>query len=177
MAAESLGGFGGFLSRKFRRFDFQLGRRNCQKFLKDHFVLPLEGKTGMTDEDGNTFMTENIEMVRNNSVFRNSVNFDAFSCTDSAKDRVLPIIPLCGEALPEVPLIPRGNIRMTEDELQELRLPIIRRLTAVAGALSGRLIKSGFSRWVVSAVVWLKKQDAADVIMDVIRKDLKEKNL
>ncbi|NMC48987.1 MAG: hypothetical protein GYA47_06105 [Desulfovibrio sp.] len=177
MAAESLGGFGGFLSRKFRQFDFQLGRRNCQKFLKDHFVLPLEGKTGVTDEDGNTFMTENLELVRSNSVFRNSVNFDTFSYKDSEKHPVLPIIPLCGEAFPPVHLIPRGNIRMTEDELQELRQPIIRRLTAVAGALSGRMIKSGLFRWVVSVAVWFKKQDMADSILDAIRTDLKKKNL
>lgn len=174
MAAESLGGFGGFLSKKFRRFDFQLGRRNCQKFLKDHFALPLEGKTGVTDEDGNTFMTENLEMVRNNSVFRNSVDFDTFSYKHSEEHRILPIIPLCGEAIPPVPLIPRETIRMTEDELKELRQPIIKRLTAVAGALSARMIKSGFFRWLVSVFMWLKKQDMADSILDVVRKDLEK---
>jgi hypothetical protein len=32
IACGSLGGFGGFLSRKFREHDYQLGRRNCQWF-------------------------------------------------------------------------------------------------------------------------------------------------
>jgi len=37
---ELLGSFGAFLSESFRRHDFQLGRRNAQRFLKNYFVLP-----------------------------------------------------------------------------------------------------------------------------------------
>ncbi len=33
IACALLGGFGGFLDQSFREHDFQLGRRNCQKFL------------------------------------------------------------------------------------------------------------------------------------------------
>ena len=44
IACGSLGGFGGFLSRKFREHDYQLGRRNCQWFLKQYFALPSEGE-------------------------------------------------------------------------------------------------------------------------------------
>jgi hypothetical protein len=39
IACGSLGGFGGFLSRTFREHDYFLGRRNCQKFLAQHFTL------------------------------------------------------------------------------------------------------------------------------------------
>src|SRR5262249_10351884 len=39
MASAALGGFGGFLSEAFRHHDFQLGRRNCQRFLQRHFAL------------------------------------------------------------------------------------------------------------------------------------------
>ncbi len=35
-----LGGFGGFVARSFRDHDFQLGRRNCQRFLQTNFALP-----------------------------------------------------------------------------------------------------------------------------------------
>lgn len=35
-----MGGFGGFLHRSFRVHDYFLGRRNCQKFLKDVFTVP-----------------------------------------------------------------------------------------------------------------------------------------
>lgn len=39
IASGLLGGFGGFFLRTFRDFDYQLGRRNCQKFLRETFVL------------------------------------------------------------------------------------------------------------------------------------------
>lgn len=40
IASGLLGGFGGFLDEKFRAHDFQLGRRNCQEFLRSIFGLP-----------------------------------------------------------------------------------------------------------------------------------------
>ena len=40
MAAGILGGFGAFFDESFRRHDFQLGRRNCQAFLRWHLSLP-----------------------------------------------------------------------------------------------------------------------------------------
>ena len=40
IACGSLGGFGGFMSIKFRQHDFFLGRRNCQRFLSEHLTLP-----------------------------------------------------------------------------------------------------------------------------------------
>lgn len=40
IACGSLDGFGGFLTKDFRAHDFQLGRRNCQQFLRRHFVMP-----------------------------------------------------------------------------------------------------------------------------------------
>ena len=47
----TLGAFGGFFSREFRKHDFLLGRRNCQQFLRSHFCLlaanpVIEGGTG-----------------------------------------------------------------------------------------------------------------------------------
>ncbi|AMR32704.1 hypothetical protein A0256_15375 [Mucilaginibacter sp. PAMC 26640] len=41
IACGSLGGFGGFFSKDFRKHDFFLGRRNCQQFLHRHFTVPL----------------------------------------------------------------------------------------------------------------------------------------
>jgi len=34
-----ISGFAGFLSRDFREFDFQLGRKNCQTFLRYYFAV------------------------------------------------------------------------------------------------------------------------------------------
>ena len=40
IASGLLGGFGGFVARVFRDHDYQLGRRNCQKFLMTSFAVP-----------------------------------------------------------------------------------------------------------------------------------------
>ena len=42
IACGSLGGFGGFMSIRFRQHDFFLGRRNCQRFLAEYLTLPHE---------------------------------------------------------------------------------------------------------------------------------------
>ena len=42
IACGLLGGFGGFLHEEFRAHDFQLGRRNCQQFLRTAFLLPAD---------------------------------------------------------------------------------------------------------------------------------------
>jgi hypothetical protein len=42
LECASLGAFGGFFERNFRAHDFQLGRRNCQQFLRRHFALPAD---------------------------------------------------------------------------------------------------------------------------------------
>lgn len=38
IACGFMGGFGGFLKKSFRVHDYQLGRKNCQAFLRYHFV-------------------------------------------------------------------------------------------------------------------------------------------
>ncbi len=40
LASAPVGGFAGFLNKDFRKHDFQLGRKNCQNFLRYHFALP-----------------------------------------------------------------------------------------------------------------------------------------
>ncbi|MFN8659144.1 MAG: patatin-like phospholipase family protein [Candidatus Obscuribacterales bacterium] len=37
---ELVGAFGAFVHKTFRKHDYLLGRRNCQQFLRNHFVLP-----------------------------------------------------------------------------------------------------------------------------------------
>jgi len=41
LASSSLMAFGGFIHEKLREHDFQLGRYNCQRFLRNHYRLPL----------------------------------------------------------------------------------------------------------------------------------------
>ena len=45
LASGFLGGFGGFFHEKFRQHDYDLGRRNCQQFLMEHFTIAREHET------------------------------------------------------------------------------------------------------------------------------------
>ena len=42
IACGYLGGFSGFISEKFRIHDYDLGRRNCQRFLDCQFGVELD---------------------------------------------------------------------------------------------------------------------------------------
>jgi hypothetical protein len=74
IACGLLGGFGGFLDQSFREHDFQLGRRNCQEFLKDV-------KDGFALPGGNPL-------------------FGGHAVDGAAR----PVIPLRGSTIDEVPL-------------------------------------------------------------------------
>lgn len=75
------GGFGGFLDIEFRRHDYELGRRNCQRFLQSWFGLP----------DNNPHIDVAGEPINREMK------------TDEAGEEVrYPIIPLCGTARIEV---------------------------------------------------------------------------
>lgn len=42
LASDGISGFAGFFSEEFRRHDFFLGRRNCQRFFQNHLVIHTE---------------------------------------------------------------------------------------------------------------------------------------
>ena len=61
IACGSMGGFGGFFSKEFRKHDFLLGRRNCQQFLKKYFSVPVDAKNSIIDF-GYTGITESFQV-------------------------------------------------------------------------------------------------------------------
>lgn len=77
LATAGLGAFIGFACDAFRRHDYLLGRKNCQDFLKNVFVLPEQSPVFAGCLDG--------------------VPLDGFRVTD-ADGTYLPIIPLVGAA-------------------------------------------------------------------------------
>jgi cellulose biosynthesis protein BcsQ len=100
LACAGLGGVGGLLERAFRQHDFQLGRRNCQRFLRQIFVLP-----------------------ESNPIFANCTvaSRDRFRMM-SRTGAYLPLIPLTGEAAVEIqpPTWPRLSPNSVESKLKQL---------------------------------------------------------
>lgn len=154
MASATLGGFGGFLSELFRIHDFQLGRRNCQKFLRDHFRLPLED-------------------ARQNPVFAADDHLDRRAVTHEGTAYV-PIIPLVGEADREVFPLRWETLRLRRKDLDVLRGLVEQRTRAVLDRLTDQYIDDFWARRLVKLVTWRKRDAVVDGIMNAVEKDLEE---
>jgi Patatin-like phospholipase len=101
IASGLLDGFGGFVSRSFRDFDYQLGRRNCQMFLRSSFAVP----------PGNPIVTG----------WGPAVDRGAFRALPNDRDGppeppAYVLIPLYGSTATEVKLPPWPRISETEFE-------------------------------------------------------------
>jgi hypothetical protein len=105
IACGLLGGFGGFLDEKFRAHDFQLGRRNCQKFLSSIFGLAADHVIVKGLKDLDRYQLEG-----------NPARY--------------AVVPRFGDALPEVPL-PRWP-RMSQTDFDLLMQRIMGRLSKLA---------------------------------------------
>jgi hypothetical protein len=106
IASGLLGVFGGFVSRSFRDFDFQLGRRNCQQFLRTSFAVGAGNKIVET--------------------WGLKVDRARFKTPPDPKDAVTGttycLIPLYGSATAEVPLPTWPQISQDDFDLLEKRI-------------------------------------------------------
>jgi hypothetical protein len=163
IAGGSIEGFGGFLSRRFREHDYQLGRRNCQRFLKNHFVLPSEG------EKRNRLFDHWTSQARARHTIASEP--DTPRSTGASADRqFLPIIPLMGAAIPEVPQPAWPTY--TQADFDQLRPKVKKRLTRVVGALIDQNIEGWIWGPVARAILkffwWIKCNYARNSIMAIV---------
>jgi hypothetical protein len=123
----SLGAFGGFIDQKFRYRDYQLGRRNCQRFLEVYFVLPennvIVGAGLPRDKD---------ELTPEIAKF--AVKPPPGVTTDLDK-RWFPIIPLMPSVRNEVSIAPRTNFKTTPERIRQVAALAVTRTETVLRAL------------------------------------------
>lgn len=127
-----LGAFGGFFERGFRAHDYQLGRRNCQRFLEETFRLTVDNPViaaGLRDET------------------RDAVIGD-FAANHPG---TLPIIPLCGSARAVVPSPIRATISSTR--VAHILNWIVDRLHAIASPLIDEAIEPHLENWAAKSAV------------------------
>jgi len=159
IACGALGGFSGFLSHAFRRHDFFLGRRNAQKFLKDHLVLP----------ETNPLFTDWPEALKEAHCVRDAKG--APQVRDGV--RLLPIIPRVGTAQVPCEALPWPSYGA--GELATLTKAIERRL----GLVLDRLVDQYFAknnllvRQGARLVARFKKDDLSQKVIGKIEADLK----
>jgi predicted acylesterase/phospholipase RssA len=149
LAASGLAAFMGFMCRDFREHDFQLGRRNCQAFLKAHFTLKPDNPLfdGWTEEQKKHF-------------------------AEFTQKGELPIIPLLGPAEAEVqlPEWPRGKF-----DPESIRSAIAARLKKLAGKEAAPFL-SGPWLLLLPIIKHLGGR-AAKPVVAMIRQELAKKQL
>lgn len=142
IACGALGGFGGFLKRDFRAHDYFLGRRNAQKFFRDHFVLPEQ----------NTLFNEWDEDLKKLYCVKDHAKVPQ---KDNNDQRFLPIIPLVGKAMdrcyePEWPLY-------TLEDLERLTAQVAARTDVV----KDRLIDQYFQKQLATRTIFCQVDSGA----------------
>ena len=166
VASGVLGGFGGFLSKRFRQHDFQLGRRNCQQFLRKHFTLPLEKAKRNPIFAGDDPEALDHHVVREDG---EPITVDG--------DKLYPIIPLVGTAQEEAFPLRWNTIQMNSNDLEPLREQVAHRTQAVSRRLIENQLGSFFNRTLAKLVLRFKRDAIVDRIMDTIRSDLERYDL
>jgi hypothetical protein len=172
IACGSLGGFGGFLSRRFREHDYQLGRRNCQWFLKQYFALPSEG-----EHANRLFDRWTPEARKKHRILR-----AGRGGLKDGKEVVipkLPVIPLVGAAAPDVPEPTWPTL--SEAEFAALKPKIESRLGRVVTALIDQNVSGLFwgplARGALKSAWWFRKGSTVDSVMKTVRADLEGRGL
>ena len=93
IASAGMGGFLGFFCEAYREHDYMLGRRNCQRFLREWFVLPSEQTTADECDD------------KSNPLFRgwsqDALDDPRFRSKSKSRPAHRQIIPLVGTASEE----------------------------------------------------------------------------
>jgi hypothetical protein len=166
LQCATLGAFGGFFERDFRAHDYALGRRNCQKFLRDHFVLPVD----------NVVMKEALDKLAPDARQRILNEFKRPAPSNLQEKAVssahaemewLPIIPLCSpEVATPIKEVPRT--RMSRRKLDQVMDLILQRFRAVMGVLSPTIPSFALraflwpGRWVIP---WLARKPLRDKLI------------
>lgn len=151
IATGVLGGFGGFLDEAFRAHDYQLGRRNCQKFLRDVFSV---GK-------GHPYVRDWPAGVADRLRKRDEA---------SGKD-YYPVIPLVGTAALPVPA--PGWPRIDQPRLAEIERRIRLRATYVVPRLIASKKRHRLLNWAAGkAWSWYGKGKVLKSVHRAIESDL-----
>ena len=103
IACGSIDGFSGFIDKSFRAHDFELGRRNAQRFFQKHFALEIKE-----------------EYKSEYKLFESWINdtgmMEKFSYSENGKI-FIPLIPLLGSAATPLPRV--GFTPLDKENLED----------------------------------------------------------
>jgi hypothetical protein len=145
LQCAAVGAFGGFFERGFRAHDYALGRRNCQKFLVDHFIFPAENvvmKEALAGMEPEARARMVAQYRRETPKRPDGTPMEYAAEASEASAHVwLPMIPLCTPEL-RTPIPPVPRYKMKEEDLDE----VVRLIAGRFEALAERWIR-GVKHW------------------------------
>jgi len=158
IACGALGGFSGFLSKKFRVHDFFLGRHNCKIFLRDYFTIPGDA-------------------LKENPIFSQGYEGCDTSKFKSQIDNSYQIIPLFEEPaffdFPAFKLSPDGNWPVLEKkEITKFCWPLMFRIHKLLMNIAELSFWSKIWLWIGSVV--LLSRMLAGKTLDTVEDALEE---
>lgn len=132
LATDTFGGFGGILGEEIRLHDFQLGRKNCQGFLKKFFSIPLE-------------------KAKDNPIF--GADAAKFARDNGSGLQVVSILPLVGTAKENCPMPqwPSFDEEKYEEVRSHVHDTIEKRLSTVMESFA---VSLGFFKKGLAGIGW-----------------------
>jgi hypothetical protein len=129
IACGSLGGFGGFFSKKFRIHDYMLGRRNCQRFIQQYFCVPESagnpviryGYEDLTKEETAFLLSKNLRSLPIIPDIR--LNKDHTSITRPMTEEEFPYPSIGLKYLAELEKKVQSRIGIVMDNLSNNNIP------------------------------------------------------
>lgn len=115
LLSGALGAFGGFIDQNFRDRDYQLGRRNCQQFLRTSFMLPVNNPIIGAGVAGKTKLVGGISDQTGGKTW-------------------YQLIPLMPDLQAPIVVPPRANFKTTQARLEQVSDAAADRLEAVVHA-------------------------------------------
>lgn len=143
LACGMMEGFSGFLNKKFRQHDYQLGRKNCQAFLRYYFG---KEESYFNEHD----LPLNLETIN---------RFGYAPDRDNSKSIRIPIIPdmlfLESNEAPEIAIPTFENL--TQKEYDEIMKKLGKRVTAIVRASYTDLTNKLSSKKIIRFLVFLSQ--------------------
>ena len=170
IACGSLGGFGGFLDKRFRAHDFYLGRLNCQSFMQKHFRIKADGENSINNTVTQAYTNEMKEIFQ-------------MEC----KPEYVPIIPDMTLLKNETRLSTEKPNQTIYELYSKLEFPkydmrifraskekLLNRLWVIIESLMQTNKMSRLAKQAVSTVFWFKKDDWFKKISKTVEEQLKK---
>jgi hypothetical protein len=176
LASAGIGGFAGFFHEELREHDFFLGRRNCQRFLENHFNVSVNNpivKDWVARLQQNGTLEDFHPMVYSEKEGRNII--------DKTVVRLVPLFGTAADAARNYnPPYPKLNFET--DIKERLQKPLQKRcyrfLEVTFEYLAKKLFSGATTRFLVrNTAPELWDDNLAEKIMKIIEDDLKSRGL